>query len=97
MTMTIDSIEALEPLREQARLSNLRNLTVYVPEDGNPFYEDDSYIFFTEYSDAKWWDVMNFRNLAEKLLGGKVYVMRRNSLDSVEAVHADTNAIPILK
>jgi hypothetical protein len=97
MTMTIDSIDRLDSLREQARVSKLHDLRVYVPEDGDPSYPDESYIFFTEARDTHWWDITNFQQAAQRLLGGTVFVMHRNALDSVEVVQADTNAIPILK
>lgn len=95
MTMTIDTITALEPLKTSATEAHLQDIAVFVPEEDDIDYEDNTYIIFADTGRAEWRDVLGFKKLAERLLGGSVYIMRRGAGDSPQMVKADTGAIPL--
>lgn len=96
MTMTTDAITGLEPLKRSAAHHHLDDLAVFVPEDDDNLYADNSYIFFASWQHANWRDVLSFKKVAERLLGGQVHVMRHDEGDTPELVNASTNAIPLI-
>lgn len=96
MTMTIDTITALEPLKSSAQRARLHDVAVFVPEEGDIDYEENSYIFFADTQRANWRDVLGFKNFAERMLGGNVHVLNRGIGDSPQLVKADTGAISLV-
>lgn len=96
MTMTIDTITAMEPLKNSAAQAHLHDIAVFVPDEDDIDYEDNSYIFFADTHRAQWSDIIGFKKLAEHMLGGNVHVLRRGEGDSPQLVKADTGAIPLV-
>jgi hypothetical protein len=84
MSMTIDAITTLEPLKTSASKHRLDDLAVFVPEEDDVLYEENSYIFFADTHRAEWRDVLSFKKFAERLLGGPVYVLNHGHGDGPE-------------